>query len=600
MILRALYYHQSKCHCPWALVRLMVFLVIVNMALCTYHHPRPINDTVKCPDGCHCTVINIRCEKRSSIGLVMPINTLDIALINVNITQVPAKFLETMEKLQRFSWTSSCIERLENNLFYSTPHLEYLSLGDNYIASLPEDIFSRLHKLKYLNLTGNSLTSLPRAITQGFDKLQQLFISNNRLIVLPYQAFIYSKYLQHIDLSNNRLVSLPDHTFKPNRELKNLLLSSNYLTELPGRLFSGLHGLIKLELANNEIKYLPWNIFTELEQLEYLDLSNNPITNLTNTVFNGLNNLKILDLSETKIQQLPRDIWKPIGKKLNSLIMKTTNIEILKNDDLSYLDNLENLIISNSLLRAIQGKALDNLKLLKNLDLRNNHLTFLPASLSNLNSLEHLHLQGNYWACDCRMFWFVKWAESHAHETAFESGLLCGNETGTIDTLHALQYLNCTSPFIIQKTNDDYNYPLHGNVTLYCEFYGNPAPSITWVTPTLEIFHWRPDPSFPDDHNHPIVHYNNDDITNIGNKGRIQLLINGSLHITDFQRKDVGRYKCLAVNPIANLTTYVTIKMDPQTYETIKLLSLVVGFFSAVGFLLITLLVQLTRYLLSR
>ncbi|XP_044002741.1 leucine-rich repeat and immunoglobulin-like domain-containing nogo receptor-interacting protein 3 isoform X1 [Aphidius gifuensis] len=595
-------YDQSKCHGQLGLVLLMILLMfMVNIVSCSYDSILSIQDNnVNCQAGCQCTITNIYCEKiNTSLRIKIPSNTIDIVMINVKLITLPSNIFDNNEKLERLSWTSSGIERIENGVFNNTKNLEYLNLDNNNIASLPEDIFSRLNKLKYLNLNGNSLTSLPRAIIQGFNLLDKLIISNNRLIVLPYQGFSLIKNLKLLNLSNNRLVSLPDHTFKPNRDLNILILSTNYLTELPGRLFSGLRKLKILELANNEIKYLPWNLFMELEQLEQLDLSNNPITNLTNTAFFGLKNLLILNLSKTKIQHLSNDLWKPIIN-LRELIMNDITIEILRNDDLSNLINLKNLTISHSLLRAIQGKALDNLKNLEKLDLRNNKLTFLPASLANLNRLEYLHLQGNYWACDCRMFWFVKWAKSHSHNSAFESGLLCGNETGTVDTLHALQYLNCTPPFIIDKTSDNYLYPLYSNVTLNCEFYGNPAPSITWVTPTLEIFHWKPDPSFPDDHNHPIVHQHNSENIFYNNQERIKLLVNGSLFIKNLHRHDVGRYKCFAANPISNLTTYVYIKMDPATYETIKLLSLFVGALSATGFLLLTLLVQFIRYLLNR
>ncbi|XP_043278970.1 uncharacterized protein [Venturia canescens] len=571
----------------------------------------PIKD---CPKGCRCNGQSFYCEERSFLGLGIPAQARDVVLRDVRAGTLPIASLESSKRLRSLAWISSGIERVESGAFRSTGFLETLNLGDNRLVQLPNDALSPLRRLRRLNLTNNLLVSLPSSLFIGLDSLEELSVAGNRLSVLPYQAFSSVKSLNRLDLSRNYLVSLPDHSFKPNRELLSLRLSNNRLTKLPGRLFAGLLKLQRLELADNAIDSLPRGLFGELAKLDYLDLAGNPIVNLTSGVFNGLSNLGRLDLGRTKIATLNRDLWRPIVGTLRVLNLENTRIETLGNDALWGLFHLETLVIRETPLRGIGARTLDETPHLNNLDLRNNDLAFLPGNLAHLTQLTQLQLQGNPWACDCRMFWFVKWAESHAHRTAFDSGLKCAHETATVDTLQALRYLNCTAPSLTYISGESKLHPLLGDVLLECEFNGNPAPSLTWVTPSLQIFHWNPDPSFPDIfHDHPEVHASHakspagsaspPEQHNRGSQqfNRIRLLQeNGSLLITGLRREDVGRYKCFAINPIDNATTDIYLRMDPITYQRIKLYSLAVGAASATGFLLLTLFVQFLRYLIGK
>lgn len=559
---------------------------------------------VKCPGGCECTDGSnggiLVCVERSFLGLGVPRNITNVLLKNVRAAAIPVSALEASAGLRSLVWTSSGIERIESGVFHTTAHLERLDLGDNRLSELPSDVFHPLHQLQYLNLTGNRLTALPQLLFDGLNRLQEIRLATNRLSVLPYQAFGPARELVRLDLSSNLLVSLPDHSFQPNPQLQELRLAGNRLTKLPSRLFSDLTQLKVLDLANNEIDTLPRGLFSDLTALEHLDLENNPIAHLADIAFQGLVNLRWLRLNHLPISSLPANVWRSTSK-LRTLLLSETKLENLRNGNLAGLIELETLEITNSPLREIGQLTLNETPSLHRIDLRNNDLTFLPANVANLPLLE-LQLQGNPWACDCRMFWFVKWAESKTHlQTAFQSGLKCGHkvEGGTVDVLHVLRYLKCSPPILVRTTNTQ-QYLLLSSVLLECEFSGNPAPSLTWVTPSGLVFHWMPDPAFPDAFvEHPPVHswLSNQPIVD---DRRIRVLENGSLYIAMLLRQDVGKYKCTAVNPIANETTYVTLHMDPVTLHNIQLLSILVGAISAVAFLLFTLLLQLLRYLLLK
>jgi hypothetical protein len=527
-----------------------------------------------------------------------------VSLKSVRAAAIPVAALETCTELRNLVWTSSGIESVEAGAFGATIYLQRLDLGDNRLVQLPSDLFHPLHQLQYLNLTGNRLVALPRQLFYGLDRLQEIRLAANQLAVLPYQAFASARELVRLDLSGNRLVSLPDHSFRPNKQLQELWLAGNRLTKLPSRLFSGLSQLHVLDLANNEIDTLPRSLFIDLVTLEYLDLAGNPITHFTNTAFQGLVGLRWLNLDRLPITSLPVDVWRPVGG-LRTLLLSRTKLESLRNGNLAGLAELETLEITNSPLREIGHLTLNETPSLRRLDLHHNDLAFLPANVAHLSLLDELWLQGNPWACDCRMFWFVKWAESRAHlRAAFRSGLKCGHDEvhgdDAANTLQTLRYLKCSSPSLIRATETQ-QYLLQNSVLLECEFNGNPAPSLTWVTPNGLVFHWMPDPGFPDTFvEHPNVHSWLDARQPIVNDVGMRVLENGSLYIPILLRQHVGKYKCTAVNPIANETVYVTLQLDPITLHNIKFFSIIVGAFSAAAFLLLTLLLQLLRYLFMK
>ncbi|CAK9825936.1 Platelet glycoprotein V [Anthophora retusa] len=557
---------------------------------------------VECATGCECLENGkiLHCQERSFLGLGLPRQATNVVLKDVRAATIPVSALETAINLKSLAWTSSGIERVEAGVFLSTTLLVHLNLGDNRLTELPSDVFHPLHQLQYLNLTRNRLHILPRALFQDLDQLEEIGLSQNRLSVLPYQVFASSKSLTRLDLSGNLLVSLPDHSFRPNKHLQQLDLSGNRLTKLPPRLFSGLSQLKILQLSDNEIDTIPRGLFAELSSLQDLDLSTNPITRLSSITFQSLSNLRWLSLKNLPVTGLPQDVWRPV-KKLRTLLLSGTKVEILRNEDLKGLDELETLEMNNSPLREISRCTLDRTPALRKIDLHDSNLTFLPANVAQLSYLNELQLQGNPWACDCRMFWFVKWAESKEHlRTAFQSGFRCGDEIdGTADILQTLRYLKCAPPNLTYVTPTQ-QYLLLNSVLLECEFNGNPTPSLTWVTPRLQVLHWNPDPAFPDAFvEHPPVHGWEQSVPFVDD-GRVRILENGSLYITTLLRQDVGQYKCFAVNPIANVTTYISLQMNPITLHKIRIISILVGAASATVFLLLTLLVQLLRYALVK
>lgn len=536
--------------------------------------------------------VTLKCADRSFLGIGFPMNVKEVVLQSVRASTISVAAVSGATNLRRLTWRKSGIEYLETDVFQNTIKLEILDLGDNQLTNLSDNIFSPLRNLRYLYLTHNRIDSIRENSFRGLESLEEIYISNNQLKTIPYQVFSTARQLRVIDISGNYLVSLQANSFSPNKALQDLRLSENKLTMLPSELFSELRQLRYLRLNTNKIYTIPRGLFADLNSLETLDLSDNPITNpISNVALQGLNNLRWLSLAGTNITAVTPDLWRPVPK-LSTLDLSRTWIEEIRDGDMAGLTNLRNFTMRNSLLRELTSKALEDTPNLKRVDMRANQLAFLPAALASL-PLEELQLSHNPWACDCRMFWFIKWAESHSHN-AFETGLQCDTENA--DMVATLKYLNCAPPSLISVTPTA-EYVLLSSVLLECKFGGNPEPSITWVTPSLQVLHWNPDPSFPDAF---VRHHSSHraDVQTVDN--RVTVLENGSLFINRLLREDVGVYKCFAINPIANATTYVTLHMDRITYYRTKILSIVVGAACATGFLLITLFVQLLRYLFSK
>lgn len=376
-------------------------------------------------------------------------------------------------------------------------------------------------------------------------------------------------------------------------------MNNNRVEKLTSNALADLTNLRRLDISNNSLSSISKGLFDSLNNLEYLNLADNPITNLASGTFRGLHNLEELNLSGNKIKQLTYGLFH-FSPRILFLTLDNTHIETIHSTELLGLKRLHTLLIrKNRFLKEIETYVLTDTIHIKHLDISGNNLAFLPYSLANLTHLQYLNIEDNPWACDCRMFWFAPWVELRKKNNLTLSELSCGPYGYPNDMLPTLQHLNCTAPSLMHKTPTN-QYRLKTNALLECRYIANPMPSITWITPTREVYHWNPDPTIADVfHKHPHAH---DQFLNPMRTipPRIQVLDNGTLYIQNVTREDCGRYWCYASNPIANMTSDVLLHIDPTDWNHIRILSIIVGLQCAFGFLALTLLVQFIRYLLNR
>lgn len=450
----------------------------------------------------NCVFVNrtvMQCKNRSTEFLSVP-----PGVTHLHLDEVDPDGTLDVGGLVRLRWTHSFIKDFVQILDNPQSLLE-LDLSHNSIRSLSDPKFKNYTNLVLLNVSDNAIDDLPRNIFKSHESIRRLSLSHNSLKAIPFQVFSPIELLEELDLSYNNLFTLLDHFFKFNRNIEKLLLNNNNITKISSNALADLIVLQHLDLSHNSLQSISKGLFDPLLDLQYLNLANNPLTNLASGTLRGLRNLRSLNLSGNKITQLSFGLlhFSPL---LNSLTLDNTMIEVLHNSELLGVANLEILNIrKNKKLREIESYFFADTPILKELDIRGNDLTFLPESIVNLTQLKRLNISDNPWGCDCRMFWFAPWIMKMKKTNIILSDLSCGHSYPN-DMLLILQHLNCTSPRIVFKTPTK-QYRLKTDALLECRYEAYPLPSITWVTPLREVYHWNPDPSIHDVFSkHPHAH----------------------------------------------------------------------------------------------
>ncbi|XP_072383143.1 uncharacterized protein [Diabrotica undecimpunctata] len=534
----------------------------------------------------------LQCRNRTVENLLIPAD-----VIHLDLEYVTGGSLD-VKNIHQLKWLHSSI-RVINDAIVNPQNLQILDLSFNNLTVLEDYQFRNYTNLVKVNISFNIIDDLPRDVFKSHTSTEVLCLNHNNLKAIPFQVFSPLEGLRELDLSHNKLVTFLDHFFKFNKYIEVLLLNNNNLTKITSNSLADLTDLKRLDLSTNSLQFIAKGLFDSLSNLQYLNLAHNPLMNMASGTFRGLRNLRILDLSHNKLSQLTFGLlhFSPL---LTSITLDNTLIEVIHNTELLGVPKLNVLNLRrNKKLKMIETYVFADTPFLNELDISGNNLTFLPQSIANLTYLTKLNISNNPWACDCRMFWFARWVPNIKMKGNMVLSDLTCPDAYTNDMLPTLQHLNCTSPRIVYKTPTR-RYRLNSDALLECRFAANPFPSITWVTPKREVYHWNPDQSIPDTFNkHPHAH----DQLMIPLRvipPRIQILDNGTLWVKNVTREDCGRYTCYASNPIANLTDNVLLHIDPTDWNHVRIISLIVGTQSAAGFLGLTLIIQFLRYLTNK
>ncbi|XP_015283171.1 PREDICTED: toll-like receptor 7 [Gekko japonicus] len=335
-------------------------------------------------------------------------------------------------------------------------NLTELDFGTNFIRNADFNMFKDFPALQIINLSFNKISPS----SEGFSEVP--FYSSHVPLFGQYKEmhyFVYDEYsrscsskdremspsLPHgtepsctqygktLDLSRNNMFFINPSDFQNFASIKCLNLSGNAMSQtLHGKEFRSLSGLKYLDFSNNRIDLLYSNAFQELKELEILDLSDNKyyfqaegvthmlnftsnLTSLKKLILNGNEiftsedkGMKSSSIQELEFRKNRLDIlWKAGTKKYLSFFKELKclkNLDISDNS-LSYLpdevfdglpEQLQQLNLSNNKLKTFTWWKFKVLKNLTILDLRNNLLTTVPSELSNCSgALQNLTLQHN-------------------------------------------------------------------------------------------------------------------------------------------------------------------------------------------------------------
>ena len=331
-------------------------------------------------------IININCFNQL-------INVKKLILSRNKITNV--KSLANLINLKELNLDGNLIKDfyyINENSFQS---LEILNLNYNRIENIKN--ITRLTQLSKLYLAANqikdidSISNLNKLIKidlsknfiKNFKELEKLINLNNINLdeMNIIESINFNSKLTTVSLSNNQLTNLINFN---GYYLEDLFLISNSFKRIGNNDICGFKRLQLLFLNYNQLENV--DCLEELNQMQFLSLSNNKIKNV-DTILNNLDQLLFLDISHNKIENIRISNEKILEK------LVAHNNQISNIIDISKLKALTDLDLSFNKITNID--SIGNLSKLEGLYLNGNTELECIDSLSNLDSLVYLNLEGN-------------------------------------------------------------------------------------------------------------------------------------------------------------------------------------------------------------
>lgn len=356
---------------------------------------------------------------------------------------------EGLTQLKRLHLWSNLLKTLPSQVFTTTTSLQSLELSINYLSYLPDGVFHSLKSLTEINLRVNNLTNISSNLFEMNENVQTIRLdSNPNLGVLPKGLFSNLSVLAEVRVFDCGLRELPGDLFRGSNNLTKLMLRDNHLTNLPDDLFYGLENLEELQLENNQIDGTSAKLFEPLHALKLLDLTNNSLKKLQLDHFKSLGILEELFIKENNISEI-------VGRSFSGL--KNLRVLDLSHNDLTLLQDegpsnfftgdygmlfeslfqLEELDLSYNRITMLQMEWLMNKSRFNRISLQHNkidkleyeslqttsnekevhvhldhnritavdfHGAWLLASTNPNSTVFIVHLAGNPWGCDCKLY----------------------------------------------------------------------------------------------------------------------------------------------------------------------------------------------------
>ncbi|OQR98592.1 hypothetical protein ACHHYP_08392 [Achlya hypogyna] len=388
--------------------------------------------------------------------------SLEALRVEDNLLATLPSTIGTLQKLHVLMAQSNQLEAIPEGLGRLRA-ISSLDLSKNKLSSL-DGCLKHTALLKFLDLRQNHLVKFPELPINECG-LDQLFLGFNQLETLDETSLVRAQHhLTVLDLRDNKLTAVPDAIAQLYR-LKTLDLSNNDLSDLPPGL-GYLKGLNHILVDGNSMRY--WHLLavalaimrrairrsilsSGCEALKkYLRTRGKPpvgvdvleeetdefalqvpsASGIDNYVFQEAAASGTLDLSSHRLSTVPHEIWafEPLKSTLTSLTLSKTGLSALP-EELGLCQQLHTLVAEDNQLEAVPIAVfrlphLINLRLRKNslterafddafhgrmklkeLDLRNNALSALPANLHQLSSLNTLLLSFNRLASLASVLW---------------------------------------------------------------------------------------------------------------------------------------------------------------------------------------------------
>lgn len=287
-----------------------------------------------------------------------------------------------------------------------------LSLAGNKISRLDPSILNSIINLEVLDLTGIVLDSadgshfqmlnLRKLIGMHARKYLNRFVGLEVLTIVFESTHISSDVFDELQVFQLEVTfraakQLPESIFKfGTNTLTTLSITGQYIVNLPENLFKGLSVLKTLYIEGENIRWLPETLFFKPSlknmPVHLYDLTVIGVQSISRNLLQKQQSLRYAKLR--RIDDLP-----PLNlpSQLDILDLRDSNVITIPPNIYSKLNNLRQLILSNTSLSYLEEKSLYGLLSLSFLDLSENKLSALPVGLfqSCIHSLEILDLSHN-------------------------------------------------------------------------------------------------------------------------------------------------------------------------------------------------------------
>ena len=240
--------------------------------------------------------------------------------------------------------------------------------------------------IETLDLSGKGAAALDAQPLPA--RIRCVFLDGNRLDAWPPQLSAMTG-LHRLSLYDNQLIELPDD-MAGLHELRDLSIGNNRLTALPAALCR-LTALESLNLGQNCITTLPESI-DALQHLQMLDLGHNALTALPAALGRLPQLTQFLYLSNNQLREIPDALcagWSRLG-----YLNVADNQLIALPASIGAMQGLVELRLYNNGIAALP-ESIGQLARLQELHLHNNRITALPESIGQLHALKELHLSNN-------------------------------------------------------------------------------------------------------------------------------------------------------------------------------------------------------------
>ncbi|XP_008122301.3 leucine-rich repeat and immunoglobulin-like domain-containing nogo receptor-interacting protein 4 [Anolis carolinensis] len=440
-----------------------------------------------------------------------------------NLTTVPGRIPPDSEFLDL---SRNSLHTLREGMFSLLWVLKELDLSYNMISNIEERTFICLQNLMTLRLKGNRLDMVPEGVFTGLPNLSVLDISENRILVFLDHSFRDLSNLRKLETGDNHLVFISSQAFSGLWSLQQLTLEKCNITSVPTEALSHLRQLVELRLKVLNVTIIPNHAFQTLHHLKDLEIHRWPfLTSLQSESLSGLN-ITSLSITKCNLHDVPYKAIKHLAH-LHFLDLSYNPISVIRGKRLVDLSRLQEFHLTGGQLATIQAHAFQGLVHFRLLNVSSNDLQTLEEKVfHSVGNLEVLRLDRNPLACDCRLLWIVRRRRRLNFEA--QQPICSTNSTRKGKTFHKISevppgHFRCRKPKIVDKSLQKANVDEGGQADLTCRSEGDPPPVVSWVSPqnvTLDI----------------------------GHRGRMVVLPDGTLKIHYALLEDSGSYHCVASN----------------------------------------------------